>query len=179
VESTVYCDDLECTVTSLKKILGEPTSMYDFVDEFLKASDGGVDDYPALGNSPYSATELYLLNPDNVTTPGPAGDYQYGDLPSVDLGEFNKRLSYLINTFYSTGFTTDYQFGALNATKTIPLYRDDEETEYSANLTTKTEGTTTYQDPTNLRYIPSTGSSLPYLCSAASFFFSLGLQECC
>ena len=147
VESTVNCDDLECKVTTIKKIPGEPTSMYDFVDEFLKASDVGVDDYPDLGNSPYSATELYLLNPDNVTTPGPAEDYQYCDLPSVNLGEFNKRLSYLINTFYSTGFTTDYQFGALSATKTIPLYRDDEETEYSANLTTKTEGTTTYQDP--------------------------------
>jgi hypothetical protein len=148
VNSTVYCEDTDCKIRSVSEITRDPTSMYDFVEEFLKASDVGLDDYPDLGDTPYSATELYLRNPYNVTTPPDDNEVlQSCDIPSVGVEEFTKRLNYLMNTFYSTGFTTEYGFGALVPNTTIQLYRNDGQTEYNASLTAQTEGTTQFQDP--------------------------------
>lgn len=147
VDSTVSCQETECSITSVLKVAGNPTSMYDFVDEFLKASDVGLDDYPDLGGTIYSSTELYLRDPYNVTTPPGSVDNQYCDIPSVGQDEFTKRLAYLLNTFYSTGFTTDYEFGELTPNQTVQLYEADGVTMRNASLTSMTEGTTKFQDP--------------------------------
>jgi hypothetical protein len=112
VGSTVNCTDTECAVTHIQNAPNhDPVPMTDFIDEFLKSSDVGLSN----GSNSYdhfSITELYLRNPDNATEPG---SDSYCDLSSLqeDPVQFSQGLSYLINSFYSTGFTHDFAVGTI------------------------------------------------------------------
>lgn len=113
VSAYVSCDNTNCTVISVQKYPSRvPTTMAPFETEFLKASDTGLSAYPNIGDSPYSITELWIRDPWNATQPGTGVACDLGPLVGDEL-EFTKRLSYLINTFYSTGFTTDFTVGSL------------------------------------------------------------------
>ncbi|KAE9368028.1 hypothetical protein N431DRAFT_445092 [Stipitochalara longipes BDJ] len=119
VYSNVSCDNNNCSVITIQKEPEHaPVEMQDFMPEFLKASDTGLSAYPVIGNTSYSITELYLRDKDNATSPG-AGNYC--DLSAVHADAFTKDLAYLVNTFYSTGFTHDFSAGSIDANETVPI----------------------------------------------------------
>jgi hypothetical protein len=143
VDSDISCLDSNCTVVNITKIPNvPPTIMTDFIDEFLKASDTGLSDYPYIGDTTFSMTELWIRNQSNATEPG-AGDYC--DLSSLNPQEFTQSLAYLINTFYSTGFTHDYQVGSIAWNSTVTLSDGLTNSSDTIRLTLQAEGVHTYQ----------------------------------
>jgi len=116
VNSTVNCTDTDCTVWYIQNQPNhDPVPMIDFTEEFLKSSDIGLSNPLSNqynGNGNYSITELYLQNASNATEPG---SDNYCNLSSFqdDPVLFSQLLSYLINSFYSTGFTHDFQVGTI------------------------------------------------------------------
>lgn len=149
VSSYVSCDNTNCTVIRTQKYPSHvPTTMTAFESEFLKASDTGLSAYPEIGDSPYSITELWIRDRWNATEPGTGLACDLGPLVNDTL-EFTKRLSYLINTFYSTGFTHDFTVGSLpvppdgNVTLSDPTTGE----KYSVPITaTVDDAVHTYQD---------------------------------
>jgi hypothetical protein len=112
VGSTVSCTNTDCAVTYIQNAPShDPAPMIDFIGEFLKSSDVGLSN---VFNSydHYSITELYLRNISNATEPG---SDNYCDLSFLkdDPVQFSQSLSYIINSFYSTGFTHDFSVGTI------------------------------------------------------------------
>jgi hypothetical protein len=149
VSSYVSCDNTNCTVIRTQKHPSHgPSTMTAFESEFLKSSDTGLSAYPDIGDSPYSITELYIRDPTNATEPGTGLACDLGPLVNDTL-DFTQRLSKLINTFYSTGFTHDFTIGSLpeppfgNVTLSDPNTGKD----YSVPITaTVNDAVHTYQD---------------------------------
>jgi hypothetical protein len=143
VDANVTCQDVDssCIVSSVLEIPNkQPETMTDFIGEFLKSSDTGLSEFPDIGNTSYSITELYIRNKTNATEPG-AGNYC--DLSILDPLTFSKTLGYLMNTFYSTGFTHDFQVGSISKDTKVQLPSG------TWNLTAPTVDTVhNYQDPT-------------------------------
>ena len=148
VLSNVTCQDTNCTVVSVQKQpTHQPTEMQDFMPEFLKASDTGLSTYPYIGNTTYSITELYLRNKDNATSPG-AGDYcDLSTVATYGPEFFTQDLAYLINTFYSTGFTHDYTVGSISADSQVPLWNVTSNKYQDYPLMASTRGIHDYQSP--------------------------------
>jgi hypothetical protein len=145
VDSDVTCSGYNCSVTSITKQPDiPPTSITDFIEEFMKASDTGLSDYPYIGNQSYSFTELYLYDKSTATEPG-AGDSCDLSYLQNDPKSFTKDLSYLINTFYSTGFTHDYSVGSISANQTLTLSNGTTSSIYHVELTSPTNGTHKFQ----------------------------------
>jgi hypothetical protein len=141
VDSLVTCTGSNCTVMSVNKVSGNTVNMYDFMDEFVKASNTGLDGYD-LGDTIHSVTEMYISEPSNVTEPGAGA---YCDISKVDPADFTKRISYLMNTFYSTGFTHDFAGGTIKPNESIKLFWPNG-TEHDANLTSPADGIHHYID---------------------------------
>ncbi len=117
VHSGVTCKDTNCTVVNISKLPDhQPTKMQNFMPEFLKASDTGLSLYPYIGNTTYSITELYLNDPLTATTP------EAGETCDLNNTDITYNLAYLINSFWSTGFTHDYSTGALSNSSTVRVW---------------------------------------------------------
>jgi len=149
VLSTVSCQNTNCTVITVQKQPNHaPTPMQDFMDEFLKASDTGLSTYPYIGNTTYSITELYLRDKTNATSPG-AGNYcDLATVATYGPEVFTQDLAYLVNTFYSTGFTHDFTVGAINSTSQVPLLNVTSGKIQDYPLMASTLGIHDYQSPT-------------------------------
>jgi hypothetical protein len=143
VDSYVSCADFNCTVVNITKRDVQPTFMTDFIPEFLKSSDTGLSDWLVIGDSVFSITELYIRNSSNATEPG-SGDYC--DLATTnDAQSFTTALSYLMNTFYSTGFTDDFQAGSISPNENITLGNGTDGSTYTVYLTNHANGTHHYR----------------------------------
>jgi hypothetical protein len=113
--------------------------MTDFIPEFLKSSNTGLSGWPVIGDNVFSITELYIWDSSNATEPG-SGDYC--DLATTnDAQSFTTALSYLMNTFYSTGFTDDFQAGSISPNEKITLWNGTDGSTYTVYLTNYANGT--------------------------------------
>jgi hypothetical protein len=147
VLSNVSCANTNCSVISVQKQPKRlPTEMASFMPEFLKASDTGLAAYPLIGDTPYSITELYIRDPGNATEPGTGQTCDLGYLAN-DTESFTQSLSYLINTFYSTGFTHDFQVGSVLPPPwgNITLWNSTSNQEYHVPITDSALGVHKYQ----------------------------------
>ncbi|KAN0095135.1 hypothetical protein V8E51_015846 [Hyaloscypha variabilis] len=141
VQSKVTCEDTDCAVVEIAKLVTwQPTEMQNFMPEFIKASDTGLSFYPYIGDTSYSITELFLADAYNATAPGA------GDTCNLNYPDITDRLGYLVNTYYSTGFANDYSLGAIPAGKTVSVYNVTTGKEVKIPLTTPTTALHQYQD---------------------------------
>jgi hypothetical protein len=118
VDSYVNCTNTNSTVISVQKLLGHsPAPMINFIAEFLKSSDIGLNTL-YNGDSDYSSNfsiiELWIQDQSTDAEPGADGSCDLSSLEDKPF-KFSRLLSYLINTFYSTGFTHDFEVGDIHA----------------------------------------------------------------
>jgi hypothetical protein len=145
VNSAVTCADTNCTVISIQKQPGPlPVEIMDFMPEFIKASDTGLVAYPTIGDTPYSITELYILDPTAATQPGAGTNCNLKDIAD-DAPSFTQSLSFLLNTYYSTGFTHDFTVGSVFPNDTVTLWNSTSNTDYAVSITLPTYALHTYQ----------------------------------
>jgi len=116
VDSQVICDgDTLCQVSAISYSTNHsntPTPMSNEFDQaFLNASS-----LNNLDNSSTTATEYWLIDPENIS--GEYEDYPniYGN---VSLADFETRLALLINTYWGIGYAPMFQTGGL------PLFDDE------------------------------------------------------
>jgi hypothetical protein len=149
VSSNVSCENTNCTVNSVKKRPDmKPTKLSNFMPEFIKASDTGLSAYPIIGNTTYSITELFIRDSTNATQPGSGLYCDLGYLQNT-TEIFTRSLSYLINTFYSTGFTHDFRVGSVTAGEVVTISNGTNQKEYGIPITASSEGTHKYQSKTS------------------------------
>jgi hypothetical protein len=92
-----WSGNLEHMVSAMRKVSLPPTNIGDFMADFVGASGIGGSE---ISNNSLTMTERYILNPSNMSHPGKF----YINLTAVPLPDFTRRLSLLVNTFYSGGF---------------------------------------------------------------------------